>query len=752
MEYFKTKTVLSLPTTDFNVDTLYFLLTDAETIMDAYLRDKDNSRWVRLSLKDVPVKSVNSLSENVKLELSFNENNGTISITGGEISIDISSVFQKKDDEIEYSRLINKPQQFPPTEHSHDIIEINGLSTELENRYTKSESDNLLYNKVDKDGLKQLSDENFTLSEKNKLAGLSNYDDGAVLNEIANINNKNTQQDADISDLKNNKVDKISGKQLSTEDFTTDEKIKLQGLSNYDDSQINDSITNLQNNNSLQDTEIATKEPIITVGSSEDYYTGSKTWFNFFSKVRTFVLSMFTVGVNTPITNTDTIEGAFGKTQGQINAVKTDITRLNGINITFDQATATLNLVDGAGTKATISLVSLNNEGTKFSYNSTNKTLELKNDSNELLSAIPVSNFVSEVGKTLAFNGSNVANLELRDNVGTVLSTVNITVANVSGLQGQLNTKETWSNKVTNFNSPNNTTFPTTLAVKTAMDLKVDKISGKQLSTEDYTTAEKTKLAGLSNYNDGAVVAKNTEQDGRLTAIESKNTQQDADIAGKANTSHTHAISEVSGLQGALDSRQTTTVADGKYQVKGAYLTQEVDTLQTVVNRGNVTTPIIVDGFALGNLGNNLRLQKFNDGELSLLNNTNQYGNLRLASATVADHAITLGQADGKYQSKGNYVKYGASSGAITLNWIGVGGQPTWVFGGEDSGNCNVYDPANFRVANANTVGDVGVSELVKNNTDTFTSTPKVNHIVTLTQAEFNALATKDANTQYNII
>ena len=28
---------------------------------------------------------------------------------------------------------------------------------------------------------------------------------------------------------------------------------------------------------------------------------------------------------------------------------------------------------------------------------------------------------------------------------------------------------------------------------------KVDKVSGKQLSTEDYTTAEKTKLAGIAN-------------------------------------------------------------------------------------------------------------------------------------------------------------------------------------------------------------------------------------------------------------
>ena len=36
----------------------------------------------------------------------------------------------------------------------------------------------------------------------------------------------------------------------------------------------------------------------------------------------------------------------------------------------------------------------------------------------------------------------------------------------------------------------------------TALQGKVDKVTGKGLSTEDYTTEEKTKLAGLSNYDD----------------------------------------------------------------------------------------------------------------------------------------------------------------------------------------------------------------------------------------------------------
>lgn len=47
-----------------------------------------------------------------------------------------------------------------------------------------------------------------------------------------------------IEDNIDNKVDKVSGKQLSTEDFTTSEKNKLAGLNNYDDTQVKADIAN----------------------------------------------------------------------------------------------------------------------------------------------------------------------------------------------------------------------------------------------------------------------------------------------------------------------------------------------------------------------------------------------------------------------------------------------------------------------------------------------------------------------------
>lgn len=52
---------------------------------------------------------------------------------------------------------------------------------------------------------------------------------------------------ATLSDL-SHKVDKVTGKQLSTEDFTTALKQKLVNLSNYDDTELSNSLQQLQNN------------------------------------------------------------------------------------------------------------------------------------------------------------------------------------------------------------------------------------------------------------------------------------------------------------------------------------------------------------------------------------------------------------------------------------------------------------------------------------------------------------------------
>lgn len=63
------------------------------------------------------------------------------------------------------------------------------------------------------------------------------------------VNNKDTEDIStlkqDVEDLKTNKVDKVEDKQLSTEDYTTAEKNKLKGLSNYNDAKVRELISAL---------------------------------------------------------------------------------------------------------------------------------------------------------------------------------------------------------------------------------------------------------------------------------------------------------------------------------------------------------------------------------------------------------------------------------------------------------------------------------------------------------------------------
>ena len=56
---------------------------------------------------------------------------------------------------------------------------------------------------------------------------------------MSNLRDKNY-----LEEIVKNKVDKVDGKQLSTEDFTTEFKDKLISLENYDDTQINQEIQN----------------------------------------------------------------------------------------------------------------------------------------------------------------------------------------------------------------------------------------------------------------------------------------------------------------------------------------------------------------------------------------------------------------------------------------------------------------------------------------------------------------------------
>lgn len=103
--------------------------------------------------------------------------------------------------------------------------------------------------KVDKVDGKGLSEEDFTTALKTKLEGLSNYDDTDIKNDIASLDTAYKTADTALEEKITaneqaiaTKVDKVDGMGLSQESFTTVEKTKLEGLSNYDDTAIKASV------------------------------------------------------------------------------------------------------------------------------------------------------------------------------------------------------------------------------------------------------------------------------------------------------------------------------------------------------------------------------------------------------------------------------------------------------------------------------------------------------------------------------
>ena len=115
---------------------------------------------------------------------------------------------------------------------------------------------------------------------------------------------------------------------------------------------------------------------------------------------------------------------------------------INGFNLVVNQASASLYLRNHEGTNiATVNLAFLNNEGTTFFYNEATEKLELKNDDGEVLSAVPVSAFVSNLMQSVEFNGAAPYLLEFKDATGNIVDTVTVNVNNVQGLQAALNNK-----------------------------------------------------------------------------------------------------------------------------------------------------------------------------------------------------------------------------------------------------------------------------------------------------------------------
>jgi hypothetical protein len=123
---------------------------------------------------------------------------------------------------------------------------------------------------------------------------------------------------------------------------------------------------------------------------------------------------------------------------------------------------------------------------------------------------------------------------------------------------------------------------PLSAATQTALDTKVDKVAGKDLSTNDFTTAEKTKLASLGGTPDLSLYATNTN------------------LALKAN-SISPAFTGIPTTPTASANNNSTQIANTAF-VNNAITGKFVDltTNQTIAGKKTFNSDISVNGLTIG--------------------------------------------------------------------------------------------------------------------------------------------------------
>lgn len=308
------------------------------------------------------------------------------------------------------------------------------------------------------------------------------------------------------------KVDKVEGKVLSSNDYTTAEKEKLAGLSNYDDADIRASI--------------ATKAEADSVYTKEE--------------------------VNTEL----------GK-KADKTTVETLTTTVNG---KADKAT-------------TISGYGITDAYTKTEVDAKVSSVYKYKGSVANKAALPTEGQVIGDVYNLEDTGMNVAwTGEGWDNLGSVVDLTPYLTKDEAG--------NTYAAKATTLEGYGITDAYTKSVVDTELDKKVDKEIGKQLSTNDYTTAEKTKLTGIAT---GAEVNKIDAVKVNGTALGITDKAVNIDLSNYATKSTTLAGY---GITNAYTKDEVNTELGKKANSSDVYTKTEVD--NTLVNKLSNTD--VIDG------------------------------------------------------------------------------------------------------------------------------------------------------------
>ena len=215
---------------------------------------------------------------------------------------------------------------------------------------------------------------------------------------------------------------------------------------------------------------------------------------------------------------------------------------------------------------------------------------------------------------------------------------------------------------------------PISTDTQTALDLKVDKVAGKGLSTEDYTTTEKTKLAGITAgaqpnqnaFTSIAVSGQNTVladiASDTLTLVAGTNisitTNDTSDTITINSTSNgitdisiTHNATDIivnsnTGADGTINAATTTSAgvmsAADKTKLNGVASGAQVNTVDSVAGKTGVVT-LVKGDVGLGNVDNTSDINK------PISNSTQSALDLKATSSSVTTLSNNIGSTSTNY-------------------------------------------------------------------------------------------------------
>lgn len=328
-----------------------------------------------------------------------------------------------------------------------DLYPLNEISYTVENESETVSFYNRFYNKIMTEQISNIQVNDVPVTRDNIQELLSVL---FAANEGGTVDLSNYYTKPETNTLLETKVDKVDGKQLSTEDYTTEEKTKLAGLENYDDSTVKSDIaanteaieaevTRAKAAESALDTKIPTVQTG-NIGTNKNYV------YSDFNDSTYSVLS--TIGFVGGETDVDVYHSKWGGGTKKEKLFAATTTRA-GVMSTADKT----------------KLDSLSN------YDDTT----VKDDIAANKAAIEAEVVRAKAAEKVNADAISALDSAYKTADATLDTKIDAEVERATNAESELNTK---------------------------IETKVDKVSGKQLSTEDYTTAEKSKLASLSNYDD----------------------------------------------------------------------------------------------------------------------------------------------------------------------------------------------------------------------------------------------------------